>query len=659
MPDIKLKDRSGNTSTYSNVNTITVPLANESGYMTFYSQSGITPSGTKTISISSNGTITEDVTTYSQAQIITNVPGVVPTGTKTINIYSNGTVTSTVSGYQYAKVITNVPNTYSAADFRKVVMEYNGSYYLSSQEMKIIVTQNTSDYLDTRLVAGVSVNVSNTFTSADAGKVITSEATLSTQTSTTILTNGVYNTTYNNSVTVSVPGIVPSGTILSFIDRNGYFSYNAYSVALVEVNVGVPEGYPIQDGDEIWYLCFNALLKTVWDDFLVLLDDHNQYSTLDSSTGLYFCALGLNLRAYKLPNGGGFNGGYLILCTNPQVLIYSTSTFDASSIVPGFKCETPGFMITCIRYYPGIIADWTTINSWFASEILKNQYEAIYSSQRIAQTLGPTTNEPDKINFVDGDSFTTLYFNTNYDLESFLTLLPYTQSTVGGLTITFCTLAFTDQITLAPQLQAIDLAASGFANSGYALYWAELDPGTGNVSVLDILYSTVAFSVPALGINITTPGWQVEKYTPTNTIVVNEYDNTSYWIFWNIANQVVSKNPICFGYKGGYTTQTITGTLDNTFGNSFSDFYTAYTQGKAQAIIVIDPSALGMSQVQGIVWGNVTNGADLANGMAFDVSWDGGDGSLVAAQILQSGTITDITSYASVITTILNIMWLN
>ena len=258
-----------------------------------------------------------------------------------------------------------------------------------------------------------------------------------------------------------------------------------------------------------------------------------------------------------------------------------------------------------------------------------------------------------------GDSFQTIYINTKYNPLGFLSLLPYYQETIGGITAYGCPLAFTDSETNLQQLAALDLGQSQLANSGYAIYWFKVNSNTGDIDKLDVLYSSETWSIPGL-VDVTTTGWQMESYTPYNyPVEIAAADGITNWRFWNVAHLMFSKIPILFGYEGGYTTQTITGTLDNTFGNYFSDFYTAYTQGKAQAIIVIDPSALSMPQVQGIVWGNTTNGANLASGMAFDVSWDSGDGSLVAAQVLQSGSVVDITSYASMITTTLNIMWLD
>lgn len=79
--------------------------------------SGITPTGTKQISITSNGTTTEDVTAYANAEVVVNVPtGVTPTGTKQISVTQNGTVTEDVTNYASVEITANVVNAdYTAA----------------------------------------------------------------------------------------------------------------------------------------------------------------------------------------------------------------------------------------------------------------------------------------------------------------------------------------------------------------------------------------------------------------------------------------------------------------------------------------------------------------------------------------------------------------
>ena len=111
---------------------------------------GITPTGTKSISITANGTTTEDVTNYADAEITVNVPAsAVDTGTKSIS--TNGT--HDVVGYASASV--SVPNSYSAGDEGKVVS--NGA--LVSQTSDTVTTNNT---YDTTLINSLTVQVSST-----------------------------------------------------------------------------------------------------------------------------------------------------------------------------------------------------------------------------------------------------------------------------------------------------------------------------------------------------------------------------------------------------------------------------------------------------------------------------------------------------------------
>lgn len=192
--------------------------------------SGTTPTGEKTINISANGTTTEDVTQYATAKVVAAVPntyvvgdegkvvdngalvaqtsssttingtfdttlinsfavnvsgGVTPTGTKQINVTFNGTTTTDVTAYATAEVIANVPA--SAVDSGTKNITSNGS------------NQDVVGY------AAVNVNVPNSYSSGDEGKVVYNGALVS-QTSASVNTDGTYDTTLINSMTVSVGG---------------------------------------------------------------------------------------------------------------------------------------------------------------------------------------------------------------------------------------------------------------------------------------------------------------------------------------------------------------------------------------------------------------------------------------------------------------------
>lgn len=181
--------------------------------------------GTKYISINSNGTTTSNVKAYATAEITTNVPnsydssdegkvvsngalvsqtsknvtsngtvdttlnnevvvnvptGTTPTGTKNISITQNGTTTEDVTNYASAQIAVNVPN--------------------PSTGTKSITQNGTHDVTD---YASASVNVANSYSASDEGKVVDDGALVS-QTSQTVTENGTYDTTLKNEVVVNV-----------------------------------------------------------------------------------------------------------------------------------------------------------------------------------------------------------------------------------------------------------------------------------------------------------------------------------------------------------------------------------------------------------------------------------------------------------------------
>lgn len=79
--------------------------------------------------------------------------GITPTGTKQITITSNGTTTTDVTTYASVEVTANVPNTYAAGDEGKVV---SGGALVS--QTSDTVTQNGT--VDTTLINSLTVNVS-------------------------------------------------------------------------------------------------------------------------------------------------------------------------------------------------------------------------------------------------------------------------------------------------------------------------------------------------------------------------------------------------------------------------------------------------------------------------------------------------------------------
>ena len=144
--------------------------------------------------------------------------GITPIGTKQISITENGTTTENVYSYADAEITVNVPNTYTASDEGKVVN--NGA--LTSQTS---ATYTENDTYDTTLIDEVTINVD----------------TVNNQDKTIVPTESVQSITADDGYTglgeVTVDGI-PTNYVGSAVPRK-----SSADLTVSGATVDVPSGY--------------------------------------------------------------------------------------------------------------------------------------------------------------------------------------------------------------------------------------------------------------------------------------------------------------------------------------------------------------------------------------------------------------------------------
>lgn len=168
-----------------------------------------------------------------------------------LSVTENGTYEAP-EGKAYDPVTVDVPNSYTEADEGKVVDQGE----LVSQTS---TTKTANGTYDTTTNNEVVVDVANSYTAADEGKVVSSGA-LVAQTSTTKTANGTYDTTLNNEVVVAVPGSsgssytllhsedltidIQSGTqVLKTVNIPGAYTSGSIIFAKVIDKAGFRDGY--------------------------------------------------------------------------------------------------------------------------------------------------------------------------------------------------------------------------------------------------------------------------------------------------------------------------------------------------------------------------------------------------------------------------------
>lgn len=172
----------------------------------------------------------------------------------TVNgVYDTG---STTSGYNHVDV--NVPNTYSSSDEGKVVS--NRQLIPQIAKPDTIITNNT---YDTTNYNSVTVNVENSYSASDEGKVVSNGALVSqTAKPDTITTNSTYNTMLYSSVTVNVENsysasdegkVVSNGALVAQTAKpTDITSNNTYDTTTYNsVTVDVPNTYTQSDEGKV------------------------------------------------------------------------------------------------------------------------------------------------------------------------------------------------------------------------------------------------------------------------------------------------------------------------------------------------------------------------------------------------------------------------
>lgn len=197
-------------------------------------------------------TITENGTYYAfednldgYDEVSVNIPKIV----ESKNITQNGIYEAPEGVDGYSPITVNVPNTYDQSEIGKVVTD---TTTLTSQTSTTIRSNNT---YDTTLNNEVVVEVPNTYTVEDEGKVVNNSE-LVTQSSTTKNANGTYNTTLNNEVVINVPNtytqsdegkVVDNGALVTQTSTTKTANGTYNTTTNDEVVINVPNSYSASD----------------------------------------------------------------------------------------------------------------------------------------------------------------------------------------------------------------------------------------------------------------------------------------------------------------------------------------------------------------------------------------------------------------------------
>jgi hypothetical protein len=302
--------------------------------------------------------------TYTPAEMAQAISGIhtadeVVLVQKTVN--ANGQYNaSDDSADGYSGVRVNVPNTYSASDEGKVVS--NGG--LVAQTTKQITANGTHD---TTTNNSVAVDVPNSYAASDNGKVVVNQE-LVAQTSKNINANGTHDTTANNSVVVNVPNtyvssdngkVVANQELIAQTSKNITSNGTHDTTINNSVVVNVPNTYESSDEG-----------KVVSGGELI-----NQTSREITQNGSYNTTAN-NRIIINVSGGGDSNVVAFIKITYDIGAICSitdgTNTFDAPDTSGEWIAEIPDVGIWTITATEGSRIVTKTVNIQYADSIVKN-----------------------------------------------------------------------------------------------------------------------------------------------------------------------------------------------------------------------------------------------------------------------------------------------
>ena len=279
-----------------------------------------------------------------------------------LTVTQNGTYTASGDVNAYNPVNVNVANSYAAGDEGKVVN--NGELVAQTS-----TTITTNSIVDTTTNNSVTVNVPNTYAAGDEGKVVSSgELVAQTAYPSTVTQNGTVDTTLNNSVTVNVS--TPTEKDVNFYDYDGtlLYAYTAQEFLALDAMPPNPSHSGLTAQGWNWSLSDAKAQVTA----SVKCDIGQTYTTDDGCTRIYI-TLGdasLGWDGLSLYLGFYLNGTATIDWgdnTTPE-----TVTESSANISTPHTYASAGDYVISIKVNSGTISLRGNANSPYFSNLLTN-----------------------------------------------------------------------------------------------------------------------------------------------------------------------------------------------------------------------------------------------------------------------------------------------